>query len=230
MAVRILNDFPDVEVHRGEPAQSAPLFRALPAPRTRAPVRGRAKFIVITLALHAVAFAGFVSASRVQQVLIDPEPMEASIVESPATAEPPPEYTPPVVEIQYSLPMPQELSFETESIAPPPVVATAAIAPPSPQAVVPPVIESVEYVRAPSPVYPQESSRRRERGTVILRVLVDAAGRPAQIRVERSSGFERLDTAARVAVEKALFRPHEVNGIAQPAQVLIPIEFTRRAS
>jgi hypothetical protein len=33
-----------------------------------------------------------------------------------------------------------------------------------------------------------------------------------------------------MAVEKALFRPHEVNGIAQPAQVLIPIEFVRRSS
>jgi protein TonB len=60
--------------------------------------------------------------------------------------------------------------------------------------------------------------------------MVDTSGRPAQIQVERSSGFERLDSAAREAVEKALFHPHEVNGIAQPAQVLIPIEFARRAS
>jgi periplasmic protein TonB len=62
-----------------------------------------------------------------------------------------------------------------------------------------------------------------------LRVLVDAAGRPAQVQVERSSGFARLDDAAREAVEKFLFRPHEVNGVAQPAQVLIPIGFDRRA-
>jgi TonB family protein len=48
--------------------------------------------------------------------------------------------------------------------------------------------------------------------------------------VERSSGFERLESAAREAVEKFLFRPYEVNGIAQPAQVLIPIGFDRRAS
>ena len=54
-------------------------------------------------------------------------------------------------------------------------------------------------------------------------------GRPAQIQIERSSGFARLDDAARDAVEKALFRPHVVNGIAQPAQVLIPIEFARRS-
>jgi protein TonB len=63
----------------------------------------------------------------------------------------------------------------------------------------------------------------------VLRVLVDAFGRPAQIDVERSSGYSRLDAAARTAVEKFLFRPYEVNGIAQPAQVLIPIGFDRRS-
>ena len=92
------------------------------------------------------------------------------------------------------------------------------------------MIDSVEYVRAPAPVYPSESNRRRERGTVLLRVMVDSLGRPAEIQIERSSGFARLDAAARAAVAKALFRPYEVNGVAQPAQVLVPIEFTRRAT
>jgi protein TonB len=55
----------------------------------------------------------------------------------------------------------------------------------------------MEYLRAPAPVYPSESSRRRERGTVLLRVLVDAQGRPARIQLERSSAFSRLDGAAR---------------------------------
>jgi protein TonB len=231
MAVQILNDMPDAEVHRGEPVPSLALVRALPPrPVSRSHVRGRAKFVVVTAVLHVLVYAGFVSAGRIQQVFSDPEPMLASIVEAPSAAEEkPPEYTPPIQEIQYSLPMPQEISFETESITPPVAMQTA-ITPPAPQVVVPPVIESVEYVRAPSPVYPHESSRKRERGTVILRVLVDTAGRPAQIQVERSSGFARLDDAARDAVQKALFRPHEVNGHPQPAQVLIPIEFTRRAS
>jgi len=231
MAVQILNDMPDAEVHRGEPARSLSLVRSLPPrPLERSHARGRAKFVVITAALHVVVFAGFVSAGRVQQVFSDPEPMVASLVESPSAAdEPPPEYTPPIQEIQYSLPMPQEISFELDSITPPVVVQTS-ITPPTSQVVVPPVVESVEYVRAPAPVYPHESSRKRERGTVVLRVLVDTAGRPAQIQIERSSGFARLDDAARAAVQKALFRPHEVDGHAQPAQVLIPIEFTRRAS
>ena len=231
MAVQILNDMPDAEVDRGEPTPMLSLVRSLPPrPLERSHTRGRAKFVVITAALHVLVFAGFVSAGRIDTILTDPAPMEASIVESPSAAdEKPPEYTPPIQEIQYSLPMPQEISFETESITPP-VVMDTSISPPTSQVVVPPVVESVEYVRAPAPVYPHESSRKRERGTVVLRVLVDAAGRPAQIQIERSSGFARLDDAARAAVQKALFRPHEVDGHAQPAQVLIPIEFTRRAS
>ena len=129
----------------------------------------------------------------------------------------------------YTLAVPDQLSFESEPVNAP-QVATNAIAQPSSQTVVPPMVESVEYVRPPAPVYPRESSRRREHGTVVLRVLVDSQGKPARIQVERSSGYERLDIAARQAVEKALFQPHEVNGVAQAAQVLIPIEFTRHAS
>ena len=69
------------------------------------------------------------------------------------------------------------------------------------------MVESVEYLRAAPPVYPKESQRRREHGTVVLRVLVDAQGRPAQIQVERSSGYERLDIAAREADKVAVYCP-----------------------
>ena len=152
------------------------------------------------------------------------------IDEAPKAEAPPPVYTPPPVNVQYTLPSP-DVTIETEVITTAIVtMATTAISSGDAPSVVPPMVESVEYVRAAPPVYPKESQRRREHGTVVLRVLVDADGRPAQIRVERSSGFERLDSAAREAVAKFLFRPYEVNGIAQPAQVLIPIGFDRRAS
>jgi len=133
-----------------------------------------------------------------------------------------------MVELTYSLPSPPEAVIETESlstaITTSPNVTSGETTP-----VAPPLVESVEYVRAEPPVYPKESQRRREHGTVVLRVLVDALGRPAQIDVEHSSGYSRLDAAARAAVGKFLFRPYEVDGIAQPAQVLIPIGFDRRS-
>jgi protein TonB len=229
MAVQIINHMPDAEVHRGEPLTRMRVLtpqRSIPSYSSR--VSGRAWFALGTFAVHVLAIAGFMTAQNLRQVVVEPEPLEVSLIETPVTAEKPPEYVPPPQEIVYALPIPQELSFEVESITPPPIETTAVSDAPA-TAIAPPVVESVEYVRAPAPVYPSESNRRRERGTVLLRVLVDAFGRPAQIQLERSSGYSRLDEAARTAVAKALFRPHEVNGIAQPAQVLIPIEFTRRS-
>jgi periplasmic protein TonB len=227
MAVQILNNMPDAAVHRGDQAYA--LLSELNAPRKTPRVSGRALFMAATIALHVAAAAAFMSARYDNRVKVEADPIMAVMLDAPqAEAEAPPEYVPPPVNVVYSLPAPQELSFESDAIAP--EVVTTAIAPSQQQSVAPPLVEEIDYVRAPAPVYPRESTRKRERGTVLLRVLVDALGHPSQIQVERSSGFDRLDNAARDAVAKALFRPHEVNGVAQPAQVLIPIEFTSRAT
>jgi protein TonB len=227
MAVQILNNMPDAAVHRGDPDYA--LLRELNTGRTVSRVSGRGMFMAATVALHVAAAAAFMSARYDNPVKAEADPLIAVMMDAPqAEAEAPPEYVPPPVNVVYSLPAPQDLSFESDAIAP--EVVTTAIAPAQTQTVAPPLVEEIDYVRAPSPVYPRESTRKRERGTVVLRVLVDALGHPAQIQIERSSGFDRLDNAARDAVGKALFRPHEVNGIAQPAQVLIPIEFTSRAT
>jgi len=224
MAVQILNDMPDAAVHRGDLADFS--VRAQQATRNSVRISGRAVFMAATIGVHLIVGVAFMNL-RQQRIQTEPAPIEATLMESStAEAEPPRDFTPPPVNVVYSLTVPQELSFESEA---PPEVITAAISPTSQQVVAPPMIETVEYVRAPAPKYPSESQRHRERGTVVLRVMVDVLGRPAQIQIERSSGFTRLDDAARVAVEKALFHPHVVNGIAQPAQVLIPIEFARRS-
>ncbi|HLA72069.1 MAG TPA: energy transducer TonB [Steroidobacteraceae bacterium] len=232
MAVQLINDMPDAEVHRGEPVRE--FLRALNAPRAEKSVpsrtSGRATILGATIALHVIAIVGFLQMKMHEQSRETAAPIIASLIEAPAQPdETPPQYTPPPMNVVYSLPTPQDLSIETETAITVPEPTTNAIAPNS-TSVAPPMIDSVEYVRAPPPVYPRESQRKREHGTVVLRVLVDALGRPAQIQVERSSGHERLDTAARDAVSKFLFRPYEVDGIAKPAQVLIPIGFEPRAS
>lgn len=227
MAVQIINEMPDAEVHRGDLVGA--FLRDLNTPRKR-PVRfnGRAVFIAITIGIHAVAALALIRMPFAQRSELQPAPIEAALLETPTENETPPAYTPPPMDVVYSLPTPQDISIETEAIS---EMAGTAITSSGPvSTVAPPMVDSVEYVRAAPPVYPKESQRKREHGTVVLRVLVDAQGRPAQIQVERSSGFERLDNAAREAAEKFLFRPYEVNGVAQPAQVLIPIGFDRRAS
>jgi protein TonB len=236
MAVQIFNDMPDAAVHRGDPAsrmRAASNEDSLSDWSPRAtPTKGRNRplFVAITVAVHVVAVIGFLSMRHVTRTEQPTAPIVAEILEAPLDAEDrPPMTPPPMQEVVYSLPTPDVVSIDVETITPPPVNDNA-VAPPSSTFVAPPLVESVEYVRAPAPVYPRESSRRREYGTVVLRVLVDPSGHAAQIQIERSSGFERLDIAARDAVQRAVFRPHEVNGVAQSAQVLIPIEFTRRAS
>lgn len=230
MAVQIINDMPDVEVHRGEPFAAslhelnAP--RAAPTPR----ISGRAICIGVTLAIHVVGALAFMQMTRQQPVAEQPAAIVASIIdEAPPAETPPPDFSPPPMNVSYSLPTPDPVVVDTENVAANAITTTpTSDAPPSTGT--PPMVESVEYLRAAPPVYPKESQRRHEHGTVVLRVLVDAEGRPAQIEVERSSGFERLDNAARDAVAKFLFRPYEVNGTKQAAQVLIPIGFDRRAS
>ena len=229
MAVQILNDMPDAAVHRGDAEVRNQSLSDWSPRASSAPSSGnRPLFIAVTVAVHVVAIIGFLSVRHVARTEEPAVPIVAEILESPENAEEaPPLAPPPMQEVVYSLPTPDIVPIEVETITPPPVD-TNAVAQPSTQFAVPPLVESVEYVRAPAPVYPRESSRRQERGTVLLRVLVDPAGRPAQIQIERSSGYARLDAAARDAVQKAMFRPHEVNGVPQAAQVLIPIEFTRR--
>jgi len=229
MAVQILNDMPDAEVHRGEPFSAS--LRELNAQRALRPqISGRAVFLGITIALHVVFALVFMQMQSHHRVQEQAAPIMASLLdEAPPAEEPPQNFTPPPMNVTYSLPTPDPVVVDTEIVASNAITATPMSDAPASTAA-PPLVESVEYVRATPPVYPKESQRRREHGTVVLRVLVDAAGRPAQIQVEHSSGFERLDSAAREAVAKFLFRPYEVNGVAQPAQVLIPIGFDRRAS
>ncbi|HKU88781.1 MAG TPA: energy transducer TonB [Steroidobacteraceae bacterium] len=229
MAVQILNDMPDAEVHRGEPFSVS--LRELNAKRALRPqISGRAVFLGITIALHVVFALVFMQMQSHHRVQEQAAPIMASLLEeAPPAEEPPQNFSPPPMNVTYSLPTPDPVVVDTEIVATNAITATPMSDAPASTAA-PPLVETVEYVRATPPVYPKESQRRREHGTVVLRVLVDAAGRPAQIQVEHSSGFDRLDTAAREAVAKFLFRPYEVNGVAQPAQVLIPIGFDRHAS
>ena len=75
------------------------------------------------------------------------------------------------------------------------------------------------------PVYPMESRRRHEQGTVRLRVVIDTDGRVKEISVASSSGFERLDKAALDAVCHWRFQPQMQGGVAVEAVGTLPIPF-----
>lgn len=81
-------------------------------------------------------------------------------------------------------------------------------------------------VAAPAPVYPRPAIARRMTGTVILRIQVDAAGRPMQVSIEESSGHAILDQAAlKVVKSRWRFVPATQDGVAVEAWARVPIEF-----
>lgn len=87
-------------------------------------------------------------------------------------------------------------------------------------------VDDVDYLREPAPRYPRAAKQARLQGVVLLWVLIDPEGRPQEVRVHRSSGYEQLDSEGREAVRKALFKPYRRNGEALSAQVIVPVEFS----
>ena len=75
------------------------------------------------------------------------------------------------------------------------------------------------------PEYPEESRIAREQGVVILRVQVTAEGEPARIDILQSSGFFRLDQAARQAVRHWKFHPELTAGIPVSSAADVPVRF-----
>ena len=55
--------------------------------------------------------------------------------------------------------------------------------------------------------YPITSRKKREEGSVLVEVTIDANGHPEDVRCVRSSGYSRLDDAAIAAVREVVFRP-----------------------
>lgn len=137
--------------------------------------------------------------------------------------------------IQMPLPVPPRPSFSEITVSVPvEQVAPSALVTPAPDPT--PVAEvqdavvlpdyTAAYLNNPGPQYPYASRRRREQGTVLLKVLVDAGGSPVQVLVGSSSGFAALDEAAVDIVRRRWrFVPAKQGGTAVEAWVEIPMEF-----
>lgn len=100
-----------------------------------------------------------------------------------------------------------------------------AAAPPAPAPIVPPDF-SAGQLNNPGPSYPYLSRKAKEQGVVLLRVLVSADGRADTLKIEKTSGFDRLDKAALATVKKWRFVPASQAGKPKQAWVLVPITFS----
>lgn len=81
------------------------------------------------------------------------------------------------------------------------------------------------YLHNPKPPYPPLARRRGQEGLVVLQVAVNAAGLAEQVSIQRSSGFEILDDAARSTVAHWRFTPARRGDQAVAATVFVPIRF-----
>ena len=174
---------------------------------------------------------------------------EAPVAVAPQPEPPPPEETPPDAPQLESMiePPPPDLPPPAFPVPPPPPPkpvakpvppkppvqqqATPQPSAPAPTAAAPPTgprtisASQVAYLSNPAPAYPPRALRAGQQGRVLVFVVIDTAGRPAQVSVSQSSGHALLDEAAVSAVRGWRFRPQTENGMPLAVQVTIPVDF-----
>ncbi|MBV8063654.1 MAG: energy transducer TonB [Nevskia sp.] len=181
--------------------------------------------------LHVLVVYALVTGLARKVIEVLPAPIETKILQEintpkeppppppPTFKEPPPPYIPPP-EINIAT-APAERSNAITAVttqkpveAPPPVAHEAVR--------VAPVVDAKRGCAEPE--YPASSQRLGESGTVVLQFLIGLDGRVKDSRIARSSGFPRLDEAARDALGSCRFVPGTVDG--KPEESWAPIKYT----
>jgi protein TonB len=86
-------------------------------------------------------------------------------------------------------------------------------------------ISNAAYLNNPPPQYPAQSRRLGEQGTVKWRVLIGTDGKASQPELVQSSGFPRLDEAAKQAVLAWRYVPGKRGGVAEVMRYVVPLRF-----
>ena len=80
----------------------------------------------------------------------------------------------------------------------------------------------------PQPIYPKESLRLKEQGTVLLEVEIKSDGSIGEIKILQHPGHERLVNAAIDAIRKARIEPAVEDGRPIASTVRVPFNFVLR--
>ena len=177
----------------------------------------------------------------------------SEFIEPPKPAEPPPPPPePPKREVTKTPPPPRPQAIREPKPTPAPNAPTGSVEPPPPPAPIappappgppappaappaPPAPKLVEisqgqtqYIREPRPAYPAMSKRLGETGTVVVAVYFNSAGIPKRAEIFKSSGYERLDQAAREAAMSSQVTPLRQPGANEATVYLLkaPFNFT----
>jgi periplasmic protein TonB len=188
--------------------------------------------IAIVILLHIILVWALVNGLARKVVEVVKGPLETKIIQEvkppppdtpppppPKLAPPPPPFIPPPEVNIANAPAPTNAISVTTSQVP---AAPAPQAPPAPKA----EVHKAPVVKASGcrePEYPSSSERLGESGRVVLSLLVGTDGKVTDSKVETSSGFPRLDEAARSALSLCKFTPGTVDG--QPEQAWAKIAY-----
>lgn len=210
-------------------------YYALPCEQSGA-VWQRSLSMLVVIGAHLLLVLGLGYAATRPEVQLPIRALAVRLLEPAA---------PVATKIEPPRPLPPQAAPK-KALVPPPVMVAAATASttpsfavaPQPEPVTAPVVQSpvaaaataarfdADYLQNPKPVYPPMSRRLGEEGKAVLRVRVSAQGLPLVIEIRQSSGFPRLDEAARAAVERWRFVPARQGTEAIESSVLVPLNFT----
>jgi periplasmic protein TonB len=157
--------------------------------------------MLLVAALHIAAIYAIATSLGVVRPPSIIQPLQATIIEAtkqPHTAKP-----------VLAKPQLQQLNVDVQDTPPPevdvPVDTTVAAPDPSPNDAISDA--NLQVTRRVEPNYPPASRRAGEQGTAVFSVLVDPSGHPQQVKVQTSSGYDRLDQAAMEAIRRWMFNP-----------------------
>ena len=80
-------------------------------------------------------------------------------------------------------------------------------------------------LKHPLPVYPPLARENGWQGLVVIRALIQQEGNPAQVEIERTSGFQILDQSAIESVRQWEFSPTRSGNLTLSRWILIPVRF-----
>jgi protein TonB len=209
-------------------------YYVLPA-ENAVPFRRRSASLLTVLGIHLLVLVAIGYAAVRQELPSQVRALAVRLIE-PAPPAPP----------RIEAPKPLPPKAPPRKVTPPPVLAAAPstnAAPaffvsPQPEPTTAPLVQApapvpvtaarfdADYLQNPRPAYPPISRRLGEEGKVVLRVRVSAQGTPLAVDIRQSSGFSRLDEAAKAAVERWRFVPARQGDQPIESSVLVPLNFT----
>jgi protein TonB len=194
--------------------------------------------LMVVLVLHGILLWLIQSGLARQAITLTQESVEALLL-TDAAPPPPPVAAPktpspktplpPVIQPPIAAATPVIMAPTAPAISVTPTQSTAPTAPTTPLAPSPSIRAGAAIQPGAScakPDYPSASRRLEEEGTVSLKFLIGADGRVLQAEIEKTSGFPRLDEAARNALSKCQFRAGTIDGKAE--QSWASIKYTWR--